>query len=198
MPTLRLLLLGSALLELLPELSRQADRPMEPMARRDAVGPGTPPAGGADDPQTASRPLSVPPSPVRRPRSGGRPHRDGRGPRHHRRGGAVGRDHRLPPDPRLPRQLASPSSPMAGSVRTGPSCAGRGGQGTRPPCSRRRSGGRCSGSSCAAVSSTKTKPRACSSGLTRGFTSTPGSGCPRTTAPSPFGWRGTAPGTRSD
>ena len=51
---------------------------------------------------------------------------------------------------------------MAGSGPTGPSCAGRGGQGTTRPCSRRRSGGRCSGCSCAAVSSTTIKPRACS------------------------------------
>ncbi len=59
--------------------------------------------------RTAPRLLSVPPSPVRRPRSGGRPHCDGRCLRHHGRGGSVGRDHRLPPDPRFPRQLASAS-----------------------------------------------------------------------------------------
>jgi hypothetical protein len=86
---------------------------------------------------------------------------------------------------------------MAGSGPMGPSCAGRGGQGTTRRCSRRRSGGPCSGSSCAAASSRKTKPRACSSGPTRGFRSMPASEYPRTIAPSLSGWRGTAPAIRS-
>ena len=48
----------------------------------------------------------------------------------------------------------------------------------------------------AAASSTKTRPRGCSSGPTRAFTCMPASGYPRMIEPLPSGWRAIAPESR--